>query len=291
MAAMPTTTHSDPKRMQCMEVWGGNAPVQRAFGTPGLQVWLHSRPFAGAAGGGDVYYVSSCASGRITRLLLADVSGHGEGVAHLAVGLRDLMRRNVNWIRQTRFVREMNRQFSQQPGDSGFATAVVCTFFAPTRSLQFCNAGHPLPLLYRAETGKWGWAHELAAVQPGGGLADTPLGVIEGAEYSQFATRLSPGDMMLLVSDAFTESRDASGRLLGSEGLLRIVENLDPSEPAGIIPNLLTRLAAACEDNLRQDDATALLFRADGSGVSAKDNWLAPIRLFGPVRDNTVLEV
>jgi serine phosphatase RsbU (regulator of sigma subunit) len=36
-----------------------------------------------------------------------------------------------------------------------FATAIVTTFFAPSRRLMICNAGHPRPLLYRAATKQW----------------------------------------------------------------------------------------------------------------------------------------
>ena len=115
--------HSD--RMQCMEVWGGNAQVSRNFQVPGLHVWVNSRPYEDALGGGDVYYVSSCASGRITRLLLSDVSGHGAAVADAARCLRDLMRKNINLINQTRFVQAMNRQFTDQPDPTLFATAIA----------------------------------------------------------------------------------------------------------------------------------------------------------------------
>ena len=131
---------SDTERMQCMEVWGGNRAAERSFQTPGLSVSIYSRPFGQAVGGGDVYYVSSCASGRITRILLADVSGHGEMVSNMAVGLRDLMRRNVNYIKQTRFVRAMNQQFAEFNEHGGFATALVSTFFAPTKTFALCNA-------------------------------------------------------------------------------------------------------------------------------------------------------
>lgn len=47
--------------------------MDRDIETAGLQVWLHSRPYEQVEKGGDVYYVSSWASGKITRLLLADV--------------------------------------------------------------------------------------------------------------------------------------------------------------------------------------------------------------------------
>jgi len=268
-----------------MEVWGGNSPVDRSFTTPGLEFWIHSRPYEQADQGGDVYYASSCASGRITRLLLADVSGHGERVASVAAGLRDLMRQNINVINQTRFVREMNRQFSAQPGHVKLATALVCTFFSPTRRLQICNAGHPTPLLYRAGLGSWGSVLAAAEVEQAVGFADTPLGVSEATDYSRFDTQLYPGDMVLCVSDAFTESRDRDGELLGMNGLMAILEHLEAGDPADIVPELVERVEDRYEGNLRQDDATALLFRADGSKVPLKNNFLAPLRIFNGVRD------
>lgn len=287
---MTSERNAVPERMQCMEVWGGNSPVQRSFETAGLQLWLHSHPFEQAVRGGDVYYISSCASGRITRLLLADVSGHGEGVGALAVGLRDLMRQNVNVIQQTRFVSEMNRQFAEQPENAAFATAVVCTFFAPTRSLQICNAGHPPPMLFRAPQGRWFSVPEVASIERGAGFTDTPLGIVEHADYTRIDTRLSQGDMVLCVSDAFTESQWASGELLGSDGLLRMVEDVDTSQAAEVIPGLIDRIVREHRGNLAHDDSTALLFRADGSKVSLTDNLLAPFRLLRRVRDGTTLQ-
>ena len=282
---MPSAQETASDRMRCMEVWGGNSPIDRGFETPGLEVWVYSQPHERAAGGGDVYYASSCASGRITRLLLADVSGHGDAVADVATGLRNLMRRNVNLIKQTRFVREMNRQFSDESDLDVFATALVCTFFAPTRSLQFCNAGHPVPFLYRAASGTWTSAQELAAVERSNGLAETPLGVIDEAGYSQFKTGLSPGDMVLCVSDAFTESLDVVGKMLGTDGLLSIVKTLDVLHPSTIIAQLRTGYSRST-DNL-PGRRFRLLFRADGSATSAKNTLMAPFRLMSGLRDNT----
>ena len=79
-----------------MEVWGSSQLTSSGVELPGLDVWVYSKPFRQAQHGGDVYYVSSCASGRISRLLLADVSGHGKSVASTAADLRALMRRFVN---------------------------------------------------------------------------------------------------------------------------------------------------------------------------------------------------
>lgn len=99
--------------MQCLEIWGGNQGVEEHFHRPGLDVWVYSCPHENAASCGDVYYLSSCASGRISRMLLADVSGHGPRVSGLARRLRDLMRQHVNTISQAQFVEGMNREFAE----------------------------------------------------------------------------------------------------------------------------------------------------------------------------------
>src|SRR6202051_5420709 len=84
------------QQMTCMEVWGGSQLTTRRVEMGGLDAWVYSKPFGQAQRGGDVYYASSCATGRITRLLLADVAGHGNTVAATAADLRTLMRRVVN---------------------------------------------------------------------------------------------------------------------------------------------------------------------------------------------------
>ena len=58
-------TDSPTQHMQCMEVWGGSQLTSSGVELGGLDVWVYSKPFGAAQRGGDVYYVSSCASGRI----------------------------------------------------------------------------------------------------------------------------------------------------------------------------------------------------------------------------------
>src|SRR5271169_1296324 len=143
------------QQMTCMEVWGGSQLTTRGVEMGGLDAWVYSKPFGEAQRGGDVYYASSCATGRVTRLLLADVAGHGISVASPAADLRTLMRRFVNRLDQTEFVRLLNQQFAALSKNGAFATAVVATFFEPTGRMSVCNAGHPRPLLYRAATQRW----------------------------------------------------------------------------------------------------------------------------------------
>src|SRR5262245_58445290 len=116
------------EQMSCMEVWGGSQLTERGVEFTGLDAWVYSKPYGQSPRGGDVYYASSCATGRITRFLLADVAGHGGSVAPTAADLRLLMRRFVNRLDQTEFVRLINLQFGQLARQSVFATAIVTTY-------------------------------------------------------------------------------------------------------------------------------------------------------------------
>ena len=250
------------QHMQCMEVWSGSQLTESSVEFGGLDAWVYSKPFGDARRGGDVYYASSCATGRITRLLLADVSGHGSAVADTATRLRTLMRQFVNRLDQAEFVRLLNRQFAELSQGGTFATAIVATFFAPTGRLTVCNAGHPRPVVYRASQRAWGLLS--SGAQSDVRLRNIPLGMIALAEYEQFDVELEPGDCLLCYSDALIESCDAAGEPLREAGLLRIVRGLGDLDAQDITGRLLKEIAARDPTNLSEDDVTVLIVRANG---------------------------
>jgi sigma-B regulation protein RsbU (phosphoserine phosphatase) len=280
--ASTTPAQSSAQQMACMEVWGGSQLTTRGVEMGGLDAWVYSKPFGHAERGGDVYYASSCATGRITRLLLADVSGHGLSVASSAANLRTLMRRFVNRLDQTEFVRLLNQQFAALSEAGTFATAVVSTFFAPTQRLIVCNAGHPRPLLYQASKQEW----SLLGAEPT--AEDTspnnmPLGIIDITEYEQFDVELQTGDCVLSYTDALIESRDADGEMLGEAGLLRILRLLGDVDPRLLTKTLLREIKDRYPDNLTEDDVTVLLVRANGHRprFSLRETLWAQMRFAG----------
>lgn len=259
-----------------MEVWGGNSATKRSFSMLGLETWIYSKPYQQADGGGDVYYISRCATGRITRLLIADVSGHGAKVSEAGERLRDLMRRHVNHIEQRQFLAEMNREFGEVRHAGGFATAVAASFFSPDARIAVTNAGHPPPMIYRGETRQWVIldtdAHESS------GLVDFPLGLIEGTEYGEIRFEASPGDLLVFYTDTLIESRSPAGELLGAQGLLEIMGQLDATQPEKLIDALLQKIAGLYSENLTDDDVTVLVCRPTGTGTSVPltNRLLAP---------------
>jgi serine phosphatase RsbU (regulator of sigma subunit) len=243
--------------MQCMEIWGGSHAATARTSTPGLDVWVSSRPHEGAAYGGDVHYVSLCGGGKITRLIVADLSGHGASVAGAALGLRALMRKNINRKDQSRLVRALNRQFLAQSQLRRFATAVVGTYLTFRDTLTLCNAGHPRPLWYHAADGTW----EIVSTGdgPDGTTGNLPLGIDEATPYTQRDMPLGRGDLVVLYTDALIEITDPAGRPLREAGLLELVRGLDATrfEPFG--PNLLARLAEYRGGRPVDDDETVVV--------------------------------
>jgi phosphoserine phosphatase RsbU/P len=260
---MPETTHT----MQCTEIWGGNTAVDQAVVTVGLDAWVYSRPYEGDQEGGDIHYLSACSTGRITRILVADVSGHGHVVADMAQRLKTLMRRYMNYINQSRLVEGLNREFAGLAEAGHFATAVVATYWSPTREIEITNAGHPPPIIYRSAGQRWEALRARASQSTADGPSDLPLGIIEDGAYSRGRVRLADGDMVLFYTDALVEAKDSSGRLLGVDGLISALNAQPADAPESLISVLLESLGAGTTGSPLADDTTLLLLRLNNKAV------------------------
>ncbi len=252
-------------RLQCMEIWGGIEPVRRSVSTPGLDLWVFSQPYQGDAQGGDVYYVTLCGGGVITRIVVADVSGHGSSVAEFSLSLRALLRKNINQKDQKRLVGQLNRQFTEMAGMRRFATALVITYLASRDRLSICNAGHPRPLFYRARDGQWSFLAEQRGDH--GRMSNLPLGVDDETSYQSFDLKLDPGDLVVFYTDALTEAADHSRKLLGEAGLVNAARALDVenASPEAIGAALLEAVARHRAVGSAEDDVTLVVLRHNAS--------------------------
>ena len=281
--------NDQPQRMQCMEIVGGNLATDTSYQTPGMEIFVQSSPYKGSeTGGGDVYYLTSCASGRITRILLADISGHGEAVSEIAVALRDSLRKNVNTISQSRFVETMNRKFNETAKNGNFATAVVATYFEPSKKLTLGLAGHPNPMIYRAAKRKWDYLDGEAVAD--NVMGNLPLGVVSKSVYPSRQFSVEFGDMFLLYSDAFIESMKDEDNYLGIEGVVDLLNSVADQQPDQVIPQLRKNIRAMSRGNLKDDDATLILGQFTDSKPRVKDTLAAPFRLLTSVQDKTELK-
>ena len=253
--------------LRCMEIWGGNAAEDAAISVPGIDIWVHARPAMGGDTGGDIHYVSTCGAGKLARIVVADVSGHGPSVGEVSAALRKQMRRHINTPLQSTLVRALSDEFGTVSDDGQFATGIFASFHAPSSELILVNAGHPRPMLRHASTGAWSLIRH-DAPESRARFKDLPLGVIEGAEYSQFVVPLKPGDVALFFTDALTETVDQrTGRMLGERGLLELVNSFDNEahDPSTIGTRLNGRLNEMRGGD-SDDDVTIMTLHHNGAG-------------------------
>lgn len=249
-----------PEALTCNEVWGGNRKIVRTLQMPSVTAWVASLPLSESEGGGDLYYMSVCAHDLISRVALADVSGHGGAVSATTENLQRLMREYIDVWDQSDFMRVLNDMLVLG-GQNKYATAIVLSIHRITGALAFSNAGHLPPLWYHARQKTWGWLTEKEdpLLKKGSGL---PIGLIPGTHYSQTVVTLEPSDLLVLYTDGVTEAENDAGQSLDRDQLLEWAREtaIDSSESLGRA--LLQRLELF-QGRCRNDDETMVVLRRE----------------------------
>jgi sigma-B regulation protein RsbU (phosphoserine phosphatase) len=257
-----------PQALICHEVWGGNRKIVRVVQMPSVTALVASLPLDEDEGGGDLYYMSVCGHNLISRVALADVSGHGITVSATTETLQRLMRENIDAWDQSDFMRELNDTFARS-GQNKYATAIVLSFHRITGALAFSNAGHLPPLWYHARHNTWGWLKEdddpLAPAKKSSGL---PIGLIPGTDYRQTVVTLEPSDLLVLYTDGVTEAENDAGQSLDRDQLLKWAREIAIDSPEALGRALLKRLESF-QGGCRNDDETLVVLQREKAPLLA----------------------
>ena len=217
LAAMqlPPTTKQPPDigqavQLACRKIWGGNSQTAMPISMPGLAGVLHAIPKDSHVGG-DLYYLSACGAGIMSRMCIADVRGHGEGVADFATWLEQVFSAHMNRHSPSGVLREVNQRAVKR-GLCLMTTALCFSYNSLNGRLVFCNAGHPPLRICRAGSTQWEAleVHARDKSKPW----NVPLAVTGDARYSVGKARMKPGDRLLIHTDGLTEAHDSEGRQL-----------------------------------------------------------------------------
>jgi phosphoserine phosphatase RsbU/P len=267
-----------PHILTCSEVWGGNRKTFRTVNMPSMSAWVASIPLNEGAGGGDLYYMSVCGPGLISRVALADVSGHGVAASATAESLERLMREYINVWDQTDFMRELNDTFALH-GQNKYATAIVLSVDRITGLLSFSNAGHLPPLWYHAREQTWGWLNEKKdpLLKKDSGL---PIGLVSGIHYDQTVVTLEPSDVLVLYTDGVTEAENNTGLSLDREQLLAWAREgpIDSAETLG--RGLLERLESF-QGRCRSDDETLVVLQREAQSTPSEEERIRHVQSQG----------
>ncbi len=227
-AAGENPVPSPARRLACAETWAGNNLAASLIELPGLTAWVHSLPAGPDRAGGDVHYVSVCPSCIVSRVALADVSGHGQAVAVLGEKLRELMQRYLRDLEQIELMRDLNQAVREELGDGHYATMVAVGWHGRRGLVVMTNAGHPPALWYRASRAEWSWM-ETPRASERGRPAGVPLGLLPDVAYDRLVVKPQTGDLLVLYSDGVSEARNPAGDELGRDDLMLMARALDTS--------------------------------------------------------------
>ncbi len=164
---------------------------------------------------------------------LFDVSGHGISSGLVAMLAKAIIARNFirrNGDRLSSITHSINSELISQKGEiENYVTGILVRMDDEGQSalVEFVNAGHTQPLVAKAGTGK---IHDLGSHSRQGsilGIPDLPT------QYPTMRMKMEPGDVLLLYSDALSETMNHEGREFGSEGIRQALGAVVTKEKAG----------------------------------------------------------
>ena len=258
---------SMPRRLECADTWAGNERAASLVELPGLVAWVHSVPAGPDDAGGDVHYLSVCPSCIVSRIALADVSGHGLAVRALGEALRELMQRYLRALEQVGLMRDLNQAVQQSLDDVHYATMIAVGWHGRRGLLVATNAGHPPPLWYRAGRHEWSWLETQRASERGR-PAGIPLGLFPDITYARTVIKPQVGDLVVLYTDGVSEATDPAGTELGRDGLINMARELEPSSAETFGTSLASALSSFRGDVESTDDETIIVLQAVASDES-----------------------
>jgi phosphoserine phosphatase RsbU/P len=219
--------------------------LNEAVGDSRLNVRVHYAPHDLV--GGDFCAISRPAPDRYA-FVVADVMGHGMAAALYTMYLRSLWDEYHKRESPAAILTAMNRRLGGvMSGSVAFATAVCGTLNLADGQLCMASAGGPEPLVFRPDG-----THILLDT------SGVPMGFAQDSEYAQIEQSLGPSDRLLLFTDGVQEISDRDAQQLGTEGVVRLLREMDyPTKDLDFLA--LERRLLEYSNGIRFDDDLTLI--------------------------------
>jgi sigma-B regulation protein RsbU (phosphoserine phosphatase) len=220
---------------------------------PGLDYAGACRPALGV--GGD-YYDFILLSKTELGIAIGDVSGKGIPAALLMATLRAYLRgQTIHRQRDlTAVMATLNRLVYESSAANRYATFFYAEFDAASRALNFVNAGHNSPMVFRQTDG----GREVLRLDTGGPV----IGLMEGCCYRQGRVALEAGDVLVAYTDGISEAMNAGDDEWGDERLMDAVRANPTVAARALIDRLMTSADAFVAGAPQHDDMTLIVVRA-----------------------------
>ena len=207
---------------------------------------------AAEATGGDYFDYLPMLRDRL-GVVVGDVTGHGIGPALLMAETRAYLRilaRNREDVGE--ILTRANRVLAEDIGYERFITMLLVSLDPQKRTFTYANAGHPAGYVLGA-------AGEIKAQLKRTGL---PLGIKPDVAYPPaIATGLSPGDILLLLTDGIEEAMSPDETIFGTERILEIARANRGKSAREIVDALYAAVRQFAQNTPQLDDVTAVVIK------------------------------
>ncbi|MFW7341083.1 SpoIIE family protein phosphatase [Pollutimonas sp. H1-120] len=198
--------------------------------------------------GGDLYDYFILPDGRLC-FAIGDVSDKGVPAALFMAVTRTLIRASAEDETAPALLMErVNNRLSENNPNLMFVTLILAVLDLASGELAWANAGHPPPCVLGAN-GK------LRLLE---GRSGPACGVLEGASYRQFSTRLEPGETVFGYTDGVTEALDPDGHLYGEPRLFTLLADSGSDTARNTANTLLDDVRAFAKGTEQSDDITLI---------------------------------
>jgi sigma-B regulation protein RsbU (phosphoserine phosphatase) len=208
---------------------------------------------AAEATGGDYFDYLPMLRDRL-GVVVGDVTGHGIGPALLMAETRAYLRILARNREDTgEILTRANRILAEDIGYERFITMLLVSVDPRKRTFTFTNAGHPAGFVLGA-------SGEIKAQLKRTGL---PLGIKPDTVFPKAAeSSLSPGDILLLLTDGIEEAVSPDETIFGTERILEVVRANRGKAAREIVDALYAAVREFAQNTPQLDDVTAVVIKA-----------------------------
>jgi serine phosphatase RsbU (regulator of sigma subunit) len=201
--------------------------------------------------GGDYYDWQLLPDGRLA-VLIADVSGHGLGPALLMAVCRAYARASLPAGPElASSLGRVNALLHRDVSEGRFVT-LAAAVLGKDGGFDLLSAGHGPIVLYRARD------QSVEIV----GANGAPLGILEEGNFrAAHRFEMTPGDVLLFVTDGFVETRRVDGQLYETDRLCACLRANAKLPAAELIAKLEADVSAFAPGVTQADDMTAVAIR------------------------------
>ena len=140
----------------------------------------------------------------------------------------------------------MNRNLCEEYTGGDFVTMFVGILDLTTGHLDYCNAGHALPILT-------------------GCLMDVkrnlPVGALSDWDYEGQQTQLQPGDMLFLYTDGLSEAENSKEKMLGIKPIQKLASEHSTDTAQQLVELMEAEVRHHAGDAEQNDDITLMAIK------------------------------